>query len=81
MNCVNSNTNSEIEFSHYEDNNKNNMKPYKKLLYIDCDDKALIKQIWMVDKKKQIIQNKAAITIQKVFRGFLTRKLLMKYVE
>ena len=43
MNCVNSNTNSEIEFSHYEDNNKNNVKPYKKLLYIDCDDKALIK--------------------------------------
>jgi hypothetical protein len=39
---VNSNTNSEIEFSHYEENIKNYSKPYRKLLYIDCDDKALI---------------------------------------
>lgn len=31
-------------------------------------------------KKSPEVQNKAATKIQKVFRGYLTRKLLMKYV-
>jgi hypothetical protein len=81
MHFVNSNTNSEIEFSNYGETRKDGGKHFKKTLYIDCDQEALIKEIWRQDKRKDNLQQKAATKIQKVFRGYLTRKLLMKYVE
>lgn len=37
MYFVNSNTNSQIEFSNYGETRKQVGKPFKKVLYIDCD--------------------------------------------
>jgi hypothetical protein len=80
MHYMHSNTNSEIEFSNYGDTRHELQKPFRRPLFIDTDQQALMKEIWRVDKKKRGIEHEAATKIQKVFRGYLTRKLLMKYV-
>jgi len=38
-------------------------------------------EILNADKRKIQKQEESAIKIQKVFRGFMTRKLLQKYIE
>jgi hypothetical protein len=43
-----------------------------------------VKEIWKENpkvRKNQKIQNEAAVKIQKVWRGYLTRKLLTKYIN
>ena len=55
----------------------------KKALTIDCSDEFILNQYFTNSRIRQPDQkrNEAAIKIQKVYRGYLTRKMLREYIE
>jgi hypothetical protein len=73
---VNSNTNSEIEFSCYGETSQEGIRSIKRHLYINVGSESLLNEILHADKRKNQKQQESAIKIQKVFRGFMTRKVL-----
>ena len=86
----NSKTNSEINFSNASSMRDRQNEPNhsnchvgghnrKKALTIDCSDEFILNQYFTnsrIKQPEQQLRNQAAIKIQKVFRGYLTRKKL-----
>jgi hypothetical protein len=40
-----------------------------------------MREMWNIDRRKAQQEHESAVKIQKVFRGFMTRKLLQRYIE